>query len=55
MIFEHNLYIIKYTDYVINLYPEAGDKGGEIVAVGAPEQISKNERSYTGMFLKKVL
>ena len=55
VIIEHNLDIIKCADYVIDLGPEAGEKGGEIVAVGTPEEISNNEKSYTGKFLKKIL
>lgn len=55
VIIEHNLDIIKCADWVIDLGPEAGDKGGEIVCVGTPEDIAKNERSYTGRFLKDYL
>jgi excinuclease ABC subunit A len=55
VIIEHNLDIIKCADYVIDLGPEAGEKGGEIVAVGTPEEIANNEKSYTGKFLKKIL
>jgi excinuclease ABC subunit A len=55
VIIEHNLDIIKCADYVIDLGPEAGDKGGEIVAVGTPEEVAANEKSYTGLFLKKYL
>ena len=55
IVIEHNLDLIKTADYIIDLGPEGGDGGGEIVAVGSPEQIIKNERSYTGKFLKKYL
>ena len=55
IVIEHNLDLIKTADYIIDLGPEGGDNGGEIVAVGTPEQICKNERSYTGKFLKKYL
>ena len=55
VVIEHNLDLIKTADYIIDLGPEGGDNGGEIVAVGTPEQICKNERSYTGKFLKKYL
>lgn len=55
IVIEHNLDLIKTCDYIIDLGPEGGDNGGELVAVGTPEQISKNERSYTGKFLKKYL
>ena len=52
---EHNLDVIKTADYIIDLGPEGGDKGGEIVATGTPEQICKVERSYTGKYLAKML
>lgn len=55
IVIEHNLDLIKTADYIIDLGPEGGDNGGEIVAVGTPEQICTNERSYTGEFLKKYL
>ena len=55
VVIEHNLDVIKTADYIIDLGPEGGDNGGEVVAVGTPEQICKNERSYTGKFLKKYL
>ena len=55
IVIEHNLDLIKTADYIIDLGPEGGDGGGEIVAVGSPEQIVKNDRSYTGKFLKKYL
>ena len=55
IVIEHNLDLIKTADYIIDLGPECGDAGGEIIAVGTPEQICKNERSYTGKFLKKYL
>ena len=55
VVIEHNLDLIKTADYIIDLGPEGGDKGGHIVAVGTPEQVSRNEQSYTGRFLKKYL
>ena len=55
IVIEHNLDLIKTCDYIIDLGPEGGDGGGEIVAVGTPEQICKNDRSYTGKFLKKYI
>ena len=55
IVIEHNLDLIKTADYIIDLGPEGGDGGGEVVAVGTPEQICKNDRSYTGKFLKKYL
>ena len=55
IVIEHNLDLIKTADYIIDLGPEGGDAGGEIIAVGTPVQICKNDRSYTGKFLKKYL
>ena len=55
IVIEHNLDLIKTCDYIIDLGPEGGDAGGEVIAVGTPEQICKNERSYTGKFLAKYL
>ena len=55
VVIEHNLDLIKTADYIIDLGPEGGDAGGEVIAVGTPEQVCKNERSYTGKFLKKYL
>jgi excinuclease ABC subunit A len=55
VVIEHNLDLIKTCDYIIDLGPEGGDAGGEIVAVGSPEKICKNPNSYTGEFLKKYL
>ncbi|MNT37967.1 UvrABC system protein A [compost metagenome] len=55
IVIEHNLDLIKTCDHIIDLGPEGGDKGGEIIAIGTPEQICKNEKSYTGTFLKKYL
>lgn len=55
LVIEHNLDVIKNADYVIDLGPEGGEKGGEIVAVGTPIQIAQNPKSYTGQFLKRVL
>ena len=55
LVIEHNLDVIKVADYIIDLGPEGGDNGGEIVALGTPEDISKNKNSYTGQFLKKLL
>ena len=55
MIIEHNLEVIKCADHIIDLGPEAGEKGGEIVAIGTPEQIAANENSWTGKFLKEYL
>lgn len=55
LVIEHNLDLIKTCDYIVDLGPEGGDNGGEVIAVGTPEQICKNDRSYTGKFLKKYL
>lgn len=55
VVIEHNLDLIKTADYIIDLGPESGEKGGEVITVGTPEHIAKNERSYTGKFLKKYL
>jgi excinuclease ABC subunit A len=55
IVIEHNLDVIKTADWVIDLGPEGGDEGGEIVAEGTPEQIAKNQRSYTGEYLKEAL
>ncbi|GLI19372.1 hypothetical protein TSYNTROPHJE_11850 [Tepidanaerobacter syntrophicus] len=55
IVIEHNLDVIKTADYIIDLGPEGGDRGGEVVTTGTPEQVSKNPHSYTGKFLEKVL
>lgn len=55
IVIEHNLDVIKVADYIIDLGPEGGDKGGTIVAKGTPEEVAKVEKSYTGKFLKKLL
>jgi excinuclease ABC subunit A len=55
IVIEHNLEVIKTADWVIDLGPEGGDGGGEIVAVGTPEDVAANARSYTGQFLKEVM
>ena len=55
IVIEHNLDIIKVADYIIDLGPEGGDKGGEIVVCGTPEEVVKCNGSYTGMYLKKYL
>ena len=55
VVIEHNLDVIKTADWIIDLGPEGGDKGGEIIAVGSPETISKCKSSHTGKYLKKVL
>jgi excinuclease ABC subunit A len=55
LVIEHNLDVIKTADYIIDLGPEGGDRGGTVVAVGTPEQVAKNKRSYTGQYLLPVL
>ncbi len=55
VVIEHNLDVIKSADYVIDLGPHGGDLGGEIVAQGTPEEVSRNKKSYTGAYLKKYL
>lgn len=55
LVIEHNLDVIKVADYIIDLGPEGGDGGGEIVVVGTPEEVAKCDNSYTGKYLKKVL
>ena len=54
-IIEHNLDMIKVADYIIDLGPEGGDKGGTVIATGTPEEITKVNESYTGQYLKKYL
>ncbi|HWQ94609.1 MAG TPA: excinuclease ABC subunit UvrA, partial [Gammaproteobacteria bacterium] len=55
VVIEHNLDVIKTADWVIDLGPEGGDKGGEIIATGTPEDIAAQPHSYTGQYLKPVL
>ncbi len=55
IVIEHNLDVIKSVDYIVDIGKEGGDEGGSIVAIGTPEQISKNEESYTGHYLNRVL
>ncbi|HEY9864419.1 MAG TPA: excinuclease ABC subunit UvrA [Candidatus Obscuribacterales bacterium] len=55
LVIEHNLDVIRCADWVIDLGPEGGDKGGELIAQGTPEDIAKNAKSYTGIYLKQVL
>ncbi|MCM8780147.1 MAG: excinuclease ABC subunit UvrA, partial [Candidatus Omnitrophica bacterium] len=55
VVVEHNLEVVKSADYIIDLGPEGGDKGGELVAFGSPEELLTQKRSYTSAFLKKVL
>ncbi len=55
LVIEHNLDVIKTADYIIDLGPEGGENGGTLVACGTPEEVAENDKSYTGMFLKKIL
>src|SRR5438046_6803792 len=55
VVIEHNVEVIKSADWIVDLGPEAGDEGGEVVAVRTPERVAKDERSHTGRFLKHVI
>lgn len=55
IVIEHNLDVIKCSDYIIDLGPDGGDRGGTVIAAGSPEEIAKNPDSYTGMYVKRVL
>jgi excinuclease ABC subunit A len=55
LVIEHNLDVIKQADYLIDLGPEGGEAGGEIVAVGTPEEVAQVPSSYTGQFLRPLL
>jgi excinuclease ABC subunit A len=55
VIIEHNLDVIKTSDWIIDLGPEGGDGGGEIIAEGTPEEVANNKKSYTGKYLKPYL
>ncbi|MEG3438719.1 excinuclease ABC subunit UvrA [Pannus brasiliensis CCIBt3594] len=55
VVIEHNLDVIRCSDWIIDLGPEGGDKGGELIAAGSPETVAKSERSYTGRYLAKAL
>jgi excinuclease ABC subunit A len=55
VVIEHNLEVIKTADWLIDLGPEGGDDGGEIVGVGTPEDLVANPRSHTGRFLKEIM
>jgi excinuclease ABC subunit A len=55
VVIEHNLEVIKTADWIVDLGPEGGDGGGEIVASGTPEDVAKTARSYTGQYLKQLL
>ena len=55
VVIEHNLDVIKTADWIVDLGPEGGDGGGEVVAMGAPEDVAKVERSHTGRYLREAL
>ncbi len=55
IVIEHNLEVIKTADHIIDLGPEGGEAGGQVIAEGTPEEVARNPRSYTGQFLKKIL
>jgi excinuclease ABC subunit A len=55
VVIEHNLDLIKNADYIVDIGPEGGERGGKVVAKGTPEDVAKSEKSYTGQYLKKVL
>lgn len=55
VVIEHNLDVIKTADYILDVGPEGGDKGGTIIAKGTPEEIARNKKSYTGIYIKKML
>ena len=55
IVIEHNLEVIKTADYIIDIGPEGGDKGGTVVATGTPEEVAKNKKSHTGKYIAAVL
>jgi len=55
IVIEHNLDVIKTADWVIDLGPEGGSRGGSVLAAGPPEQVAQNEASYTGQYLRELL
>jgi len=54
VVIEHNMEVIKCADWIIDLGPEGGEAGGEVIAQGTPEDVGENEQSYTGYFLKRM-
>ena len=55
VVIEHNLDVIKTADYIIDMGPEGGDKGGTVIACGTPEEVAANPASYTGIYVKRML
>jgi len=53
LVIEHNMDVIKSADYIIDMGPEGGEGGGNVIVTGTPEQVAKNKKSLTGLFLKK--
>ena len=55
LVIEHNLDVIKTADYIIDIGPEGGEYGGQIIAQGTPEEVAQEPKSYTGIYIKKML
>jgi excinuclease ABC subunit A len=55
LVIEHNLDVIKQADWIVDLGPEGGEAGGEVIATGTPEQVAEVEQSYTGQYLRRIL
>ena len=55
IVIEHNLDVIKTADHIIDLGPDGGDRGGQVIAEGTPEEVAKVKTSYTGQYLRKIL
>ena len=55
VVIEHNLDVIKTADYIIDMGPEGGDRGGTVIARGTPEKVAENKASYTGIYIRKML
>lgn len=55
IVIEHNLDVIKTADYIVDMGPEGGENGGTVIAMGTPEEVAKDKKSYTGQYIKKVL
>jgi len=53
LVIEHNMDVIKMSDYIIDIGPEGGSKGGQVIAIGTPDELAKNEKSITGQYLKQ--
>lgn len=55
VVIEHSMDVIKSSDYIIDIGPEGGEKGGQVIAKGTPEEVANNPKSYTGQYLDKIL